>query len=256
MTASDSSQRSNSQCASTHCYLCGGPLRGPTSRDHCPPQALFAKEIRGRYNTSQLKTFSVHKRCNASYALDEQYFIATLIPFALGSEAGDAAFKNFITSSRKSKRKRRLAEKILHEFETQPGGVHLPSGLVAKRQDGRRIKRIAWKIVRGLYFAHHGAILPENLSVGCTVTAPGRRPPDHFLYVRDLDNATLGRYPGAFDYFFHVMDIDLNKLNYWAFLIWDRVIITVYFHDPWSCQCETCTAALADLQVRMEDPTV
>lgn len=240
----------------TLCYLCGRPLSEPTNKDHCPPKALFARETLQHHNLSQLLTFRVHKECNASYQDDEAYFKATLVPFAPGSVAGDSIFKEFIAGSRKSKKKWILANKILREFETNPSGLHLPRGLIAKRQEGERIRRVAWKIVRGLYFHHHGAILPESMPVGCTLTAPGRRPPELFEAVRDLpDDETHGRYGGVFDYRFRAEEVDQGKLNYWAFIIWDRIIMTVYFHDPWSCQCEDCVSALAEMKSRMSSPT-
>ena len=52
------------------------------------------------------------------------------------------------------------------------------------------------------------------------------------------DDETHGRYGGVFDYRFRVEDTDFGNLNYWALLIWDRIIIEVYFHDPWSCGCK------------------
>ena len=51
-----------------------------------------------------------------------------------------------------------------------------------------------------------------------------------------------------FDYRFHVFEMDVGTLNYWAFLIWDRIIVTAHFHDPWSCQCEDCTSAVAGME--------
>ena len=246
---------SNRKNVPTHCYLCGHPLSKPTSKDHCPPKALFAPEIRRRFKTTELDTIQVHHGCNSNYALDEEYFIATLAPLAPGSAAGNAVFRRFVTDARKGGGKQTLSEVILKEFELRPSGLHLPSGLVVKRQDGERIRRVAWKIVRGLYFLHHPMILPESLFVGCTVTAPGRRPPDHFLCVRYLDSATRGTYPGVFDYFFHTLDTDFGTLNYWAFLIWDRIIVTVYFHDPWSCPCDNCISAVAEMEIRARSPT-
>ena len=65
------------------------------------------------------------------------------------------------------------------------------------------------------------------------------------------DDETHGRYPGVFDYRFRVFEMDVGTLNYWAFLIWDRIIVTAHFHDPWSCQCEDCTSAVAG----MEEPS-
>ena len=170
----------NSKKTPTHCYLCGRPLSAPTSKDHCPPQALFSREIRQQHNVDQLNTIPVHSDCNASYSRDEEYLIATLVPFAPGSVAGNSIYKKVIADAGKDKRKLSLAEKILREFEPRPGGLYLPPGLVAKRQDGARIKRVAWKIVRGLYFDHHGVVLPETISVCCVLTLPGPAAPRAF----------------------------------------------------------------------------
>ena len=236
----------------TPCYLCGRPLSGPTSKDHCPPRALFSQEIRRKHNLSQLITFRVHKDCNASYQRDEEYFKATMMPFAPGSEAGNAIYEEFFADSRSKPRKLELADKILREFEPRPSGLHLPPGLVAKRQEGDRFKRVVWKIIRGLYFHHYSTILPEALPVGCTLTAPGQLPPEEFRLMIDLaDDETKGRYQGVFDYRFRVVEMDVGTLNYWAFLIWDRIIVTAHFHDPWSCQCEDCTSAVAEMAMRV-----
>ena len=250
MTSDPTTDDSSLEETVTHCYLCGGPLSESTNNDHCPPLALFSKEIRQQHNLSQLITIPVHQSCNSSYQEDEQYFQAELIPFAPGSVAGDSSYKGYMAGLQKYENLR-LAEKVLQEFELQPGGLQLPAGLVVKRQDGARISRVAYKIVRGLYFHHHRTTLPESISVGCTVTAPGQPPPEHFQLVRDLiDDKTHGLYPGVFDYRFRVLETDLGKLNYWAFLIWDRIIVTVHFHDPWSCQCEDCISAVAAMEVR------
>ena len=116
------------------CYLCGRPLSKPTSKDHCPPKALFAKDLRKR--NVKLITNQVHGHCNNSYQRDEEYFIATMIPFARGSTAGNAIYKERISSFDEDGRNLRLGEKILREFEPRPGGLHLPTGLVIKRQEG------------------------------------------------------------------------------------------------------------------------
>lgn len=238
----------------SHCYLCGRQLSYPTTKDHCPPRALFAPDIRKQHNPSQFITFPVHRHCNESYSLDEEYFIATMVPFAPGSVAGNPIFKKFRADAREDKRKRSLAEKILREFEPRPSGLHFPPGLVAKRQEGDRITRVAGKIVRGLYYHHHGAILPKAINIGCEMTPPNQRPPEHFLCVSSLDDdETHGRYGSVFDYRFRVFETDLGKLNYWTFLIWDRIIMTLYFHDPWTCQCESCASAIAEMERRAQE---
>lgn len=235
-----------------NCYLCGRPLSCPTSKDHCPPRALFPPEIRRQHNLNRLITFRVHRDCNTSYSADEEYFIAAIVPFAPSSVAGDSIFRKFIADAHGNEPKHRLAEKILREFEKRPSGLYLPSGLVVKRQEGVRIKRIAWKIVRGLYYYHHGkSLLPEDIPVLCEITPPGQPPSEVLQYMRGLaDDETHGIYGGVFDYRFRVFDTDLGKLNCWAFLIWDRIIMMLYFHDPWSCQCEKCVAAVFEMKTR------
>ena len=165
--------------------------------------------------------------------------------------AGDSIFKKFMGDAHNDERKQRLAKKILREFEQRPSGLYIPPDLVVKRQDGARIRRIAWKVVRGLYSYHYGSLLPEAISVRCELIPPGRRPPEVLQYVCGLsDDETHGRYGGAFDYRFRVIETDLGKSNYWALLIWDRIIMTLCFHDPWSCQCEQCISAVAELKMR------
>ena len=232
------------------CYLCGRPLSCPTSKDHCPPRALFTPEIRRQHNLDRLITLQVHRDCNASYSSDEEYFIAAIVPFAPGSVAGDSIYHKFFSDAHNNEKKYHLAEKILHEFEERPSGLYLPAGTVVKKQEGTRIKRIAWKIVRGLYYCHYGAILPESIFVNCVFTPPGQRPPKIFQYMCGLaDDKTHGIYGGVFDYRFHVFDTDSGKLNYWALLIWDRIIVTLCFHDPWSCQCKKCVSSVSEMKI-------
>ena len=235
--------------APKHCYLCGRLLHGPKpSKDHCPPKALFAKKLR---HNLKLITLPVHKDCNASYAYDEQYFKATMFPLARGSVAGEAIFHESIEKAHDDAHRMTLATKIYREFEERPSGLYLPAGRVLKRQEGARITRVAWKIVRGLNFHHHGTILKEDHSrVVCHETPPGQEPSDVLqAMTRHPDDETHGQYSGVFDYRFRVKD--LEELNYWAFLLWDRIIIEVLFHNPWSCQCIDCTADLVEIKNRM-----
>ena len=232
-----------------HCYLCGRPLRGPTSRDHCPPKGLFPKKL--GYNFDRLLTFPVHKRCNASYARDEEYFQATMMPLGQGSVAGDAILKEFFEGTRRKGRKMELARKIYREFEERPSGLYLLPGRVLKRQEGKRITRVAWKIVRGLHFFHHGSILQKDHSrVVCREKAPDEEPSEllHAMAGRP-DDETHGRYPGVFDYRFQVKESEY--LNCWVFLLWDKIVLEVLFHNPWSCGCGDCTADLAEIKNRM-----
>lgn len=220
------------------CYLCGQSLTGPISDDHAPMKQLFAPEVRKEHNPSKLLTIPVHDRCNKSYQLDEDYFVHSLMPFAPGSYSGKALYQKVLRDYRGGKNIK-LVGKVLSEFEPRPSGLVLPGNKVVKRFEGKRISRIAWKIVRGLYFYHHNEVLPADLTTWVSLTSPGEIPPEHFRVFMSLpDNEPHGEYPGVFDYRFQRFT-ETQDVHYWALLIWDRIIITVIFHDP-KCGCEQC----------------
>ena len=110
------------------CYLCGRLLSHSISRDHCPPRALFAKEIRQQHDLTQLITTPVHKDCNKSYMHDEEYFIATMEPFARGSVAGDAAFKQFLEGTKNRQGKRVRHQRISDCGQSDPREAFVSSG--------------------------------------------------------------------------------------------------------------------------------
>jgi hypothetical protein len=223
------------------CYLCGKPItKGTMTADHVPAKQFYAPPLRKKYKTTKLLTLKAHRSCNEAYQADEDYFLHAIMPYGRGSTAGNAVYQHVLDAYRR-KRNSSLVRKILRSFERRPSGLVLPGGKVVQRLDGERIKRIAWKIVRGLYFHHHGIVMPENLAVAVTLTPPGETPPDHFLTFNSIPNIEGGPYPGAFAYRFQRFDDDSAQpvVHYWALLFWDRVIVTVIFHDP-DCTCPEC----------------
>jgi hypothetical protein len=220
------------------CYLCGEPLVPPINVDHPIMQQLFAPAIRQKYNVSQLVTLDVHKACNTAYKDDEDYFVRTLMPFAPGSEAGNAIYAKVLGDFEKGKQVP-LTKMVLGEFEPNPSGLVLPDGKVVKRFQGERLRRVAWKIVRGLHFYHNnGEVLAEHWkSVGVQIYAGETLPPED---VRGFIGfaPSRGIYPGVFDYKFDTFP-EAKNLHYWLLLLWDRVIVRVHFHDP-MCTCLMC----------------
>jgi hypothetical protein len=174
----------------TICYICGKPLAPPINADHPVMQQLFAPEIRRKYNVSQLITLDVHRACNTAYKDDEDYFVRTLMPFARGSEAGNAIYAKALGDFRMRKQVL-LTRMVLREFEPNPSGLIIPGGKVIKRFQGERLRRVAWKIVRGLHFYHNNDVLPEHWkSVGVQIYAGETPPPAD---VRCFANCTVAR---------------------------------------------------------------
>lgn len=233
------------------CYLCGKPLADePANDDHAPPQQIFPPALRKAHNLSRLLTIPAHTACNTAYKKDEEYFVHTLMPFARGSVAGTAIYDHVLKAYRAGHNPL-LVKKVLNEFEPRPSGLVLPGGKVVKRFDGERLARVAWKIVRGLYFHHHGTVLPEHHTTWVSVTPPDQKPPDHFLAFMSLpESKEYGEYPGIFAYRFDNFTEGEGEnppnSHYWALLLWDRIIVTVLFHDP-KCACSNCVGQLANV---------
>src|SRR6202040_398453 len=89
------------------------------------------------------------------------YFVHSLMPFARGSESGNAIYAKVLRAYRGGQ-ETLLTRKVLKEFDPKPSGLILPGGKVVKRFDGERLRRVAWKMVRGLHFHHTGEVLPDN----------------------------------------------------------------------------------------------
>jgi hypothetical protein len=193
------------------CYLCSKALEDPINSDHIPPKRFFAPSIRRRYNLDKLLTAKVHEQCNESYRMDEEYLVYALMAYIRGSDAGLALY-NHILYKYKQGENVALVRQVLAEFERNPSGLYIPGGQLLQRWDGERIRRVAWKIVRGLHYHRTGEVLRQDLIVSWTVTTPDdEKPPDHFLAFRDLSkNPELGYYPGVFAYRFQIFP-ELNN---------------------------------------------
>lgn len=198
-------------------------------------QQLWTPEIR-KLHSPNLVTVEVHQSCNQSYQLDEEYFVASIIPFSKGTYAGESHYRK-LENEVKLKKKARLKIQVLNEFDFQPGGIYLPTGKVAKRFDTQRLNRVLWKIVRGLHFLHHQEVLPSDWPIVRDIFIDD--PPDHFrVFMSLVDVPEHGEHPGVFAYRFIQLD-KTNGVHYWALLFLNRIIVTVYFHHP-DCECSSC----------------
>jgi hypothetical protein len=216
------------------------------SQDHVPPRQFYADAIRKTHRPNLL-TITVHRACNLAYQFDEDYFVNTLAPFARGSYSGHALLHE-IFGKYHSGQKRGLVQKVYEEFERAPSGLVLPAGLVAKRIEGDRVHRVAWKVIRGLYFHHFKEVLPDDTPNGLEIVPPDRPPPKEFIL--GLPNEPVrGQYPGVFDYKFAKFS-EVRNFNYWAMLLWDRIILIVKFHDP-ACDCEHCDEVRASRESKL-----
>ena len=217
------------------CYLCGLRIKDDKNYDHIPPRQFFATEIR-KSNNPNLTTLPTHRRCNSSFQPDEDYFVHTHLPFIKKSYSGSHIYED--AKKRFSKgRNVGLIHKILKEFDSNPSGLVLPSDKIIKRFEGRRIRRVVWKILRGLYYIENHLVLPEETDKRIFYTLPDDTPPDIFPLLSE--SPCKGKYPGVFDYRYVIHKAEEITFNIWGLLFWDRIITTIMFHDV-ECSCNKC----------------
>ena len=203
------------------CYLCGVTIDSDDrGDDHFPPKQFFARPIRKR-RSPRLLTLPAHKECNKSFQHDEDYFVSSLVPLAVKSVAGEAVVREHARRFKKGKSVG-LTAKVLGEFEKEPSGILLPDHLIAKRIEGERIRRISWKLTRGIHFLEVDEILPELTPNRMRLAGPGDLPPEHFSIINNA--SPKGEYPGVFAYK-NIWDAE-GRIGLVGMLIWDSLIFT------------------------------
>ena len=210
------------------CYLCGDALDSDVSNDHVPPKQIFPASVRKAVNFDQLITLPTHLKCNQEYALDEEYFAATLAPIASESPAGAAFVADFAKAFRRGKSVP-LGEKILRQMEERPSGLHLPGDRVIMRVEGERIGRVVWKIVRVFYFLEYSEVLPDNTAWAMELIEPlnpGRaRNAEIWAHVKAQPSRCS--YGAVFDCKYLLAESGKMRLHAWGMLFWDKVMVFV-----------------------------
>jgi len=216
------------------CYLCGSDIESDHSMDHLPPKQFYASSLRTDRNLSKLVTIPAHGACNRSFERDEEYFTWSLSPLAVGSTAGDALARERADKLGRG-RSVPLFQAVRKEFEPNPSGLHLPGGRVVKRFDGERVNRVAWKLVRGMYFHETSAVLPDDTPFTTEIIEPERARElagINPLWEKVKAQNARGSYGGVFEYKYFFDELDGKKLHSWGMILWDKIMIFIAHHDP------------------------
>lgn len=227
--------KSSKMVQTNTCYLCGKEIIDNKNDDHVPPRQFFASEIR-RIHNPNLATLPTHRNCNSSYQMDEEYFVYSLAPLTMDSYSGSHIYHDMKRRFYEGKNVA-LVHKMLNEFDANPSGLILPGNKILKRFETRRISRVIWKVVRGLYYIENKLILPEEAKFRLFVTFPDDTP--HKIFFLLSGSETKGKYPGVFDYMYIKHTHNDTTWNIWGLLFWDSIIATILFHDV-ECGCTVC----------------
>jgi len=213
------------------CYLCGNDIIGNATKDHVPPKQFFPEEIRKKFVT-QLDTLPAHRECNQAYQKDEDYFYASIGPLALsdGNPIGNIIIEEI--THRNHAANTQLLSRILEGFNDKVGNIYIPN-CISLTIEGERIKKVIWKIIRGLYFLQNNSVLLEDTYHGIVLLTPEDLKNDiESRKIWESWNSVLkqeskGRHRRIFDYKYIAFKEQNTEL--WSILLWDRIIIFAYF---------------------------
>ena len=135
-----------------------------------------------------------------------------------------------------------LLKTVLGQF----GRVTTADGSRVFHYDADRAGRITWKLVRGVYFAETGMVLPEGLPKRMILLGPDTvksAEADYPWWPLVRDTAPMGTHGAVFDYKWIGTTVDGGRGHAMAMLLWDRLLTLILFHDP-SCRCEQCQASV------------
>ncbi len=208
------------------CYLCGCEIEGKPSREHVPPKQFFPSVLRQKLNPN-LRTLPSHLACNKEFEKDEDYFFAScgvLSEFEpVSGPIMDDLYKKLVLNP-----KNNMLYKIMEEFREPEGNLILPGNKVIKEIDFSRIKRIVWKITRGLHFIEFNTILPEETSKEIFMFQAGDIIPNHFHPALECTEIK-GDFPVIFSYRHNVFDRVKDRISaqIWNLAFWNSLIFYV-----------------------------
>lgn len=226
------------------CYLCGKIINKKNrNADHIPAKQFFPSALIKKANV-QLLTRPTHKSCNSAFQKDEDYFKLSLGSVANDTRALKALWKDLVRQVGKPKT-RPLRLMVFRKFKKEvrtPAGLTIP-GIVAKTFDKRRIFRVIWKVIRGLFYIRFSQILPE--STEHFISYVQRNEPMFaadllkYLFSMTLKEQEHGNNKEVFSYRYYIPP--KNDFYSWIILFWSKHPFFIFHHIP-NCNCKRCTS--------------
>ena len=219
------------------CALCGQPIlakpsdaddRGPD--EHTPPLQFFPKKLRAALRNGLWKVPS-HRRCNASYKLDEEYFVHALYPLipCHNEKMGQVMLDELKRRAAKPQ-SRTLIRRVLRGCDQRSaGGIWLPPGLRRVSLEGSRIRRVGVKVSRCLFYLDNGRNIPESCCVFtqfCKEPGALREPFDMLWRVKECERRSAA--PEVFRYWY----CEDQGLHSYAMFYWEAFMFCVMFREP------------------------
>ena len=218
----------------TTCCLCGEAIL-PTaenpdaalSMDHVPPKQFHPKEIRSAQNPN-LWVVPTHKRCNAGYRKDEEYFYHAVCALVQNSNRamGQVVHRDLMRRANKPQTPA-MVRSLLKEFRTgRDAGINLPPGIVQFNLDPYRMRRVAIKIAQGVFYLDQRRYVPRENCKGIRLFQLKTEVPELYqLSWRGAEAKSV--LPGIFSY----RRFELDNLHLFSMLYWEAFMFCAAFES-------------------------
>ena len=215
------------------CVYCG--KSGPLTRDHIPPRNLFR-----RAQPVDLITVPACGRCNAAGRKDDEYFRLAITLNEQVAEEPDVqvAIPEVLRSLQRVEAAgfRNVFLRGIHEVERiTPAGLYLGRTL-AYDVDLNRLGAVCSRMIRGLWYRHHGTRLPDGFTAQA-LAAAGLRDVDAETFLAAsrffgpmIQAGTIHSVGRVFSYVFSADDHD-HRVSAWILLFYRRVVF-IGFTSP------------------------
>lgn len=216
------------------CVYCGKVAK--LERDHVPPRNLF-----GSVPKANLVTVPCCRACNDQAALDDEYFRRTLVfRHDIGDTRIGAELSEPVYRSLKNPRQAGFAKSFFRtvrevELETE-AGIYLGNTFTYDA-DHERLDNVACRVIKGLFWHHHGNPLPPDYVVYayCQTGIPkGTKAAETAIsFARSVveENVEHSIDPNIFRYWFKFTDKDPSATG-WVLVFFNRIAFIGGAHRP------------------------
>lgn len=195
--------------------------------DHVPPQQFYAKEIRRSANLNLWKV-PTHKRCNAAYREDEEYFYHALWPVVQDNNPKMGQVMHRDTARRiHNPQTPALLRSLLKTYTPiTDGGIHLPHGVVQFKVSEIRLQRVVIKIAQGLFYLDHDRYIPRGNCKDIRMCLNISEVPEMYqLSWRGVSAKAV--LPEAFSY----QHFKVETLHLFSLLFWEAFLFCMAFRE-------------------------
>jgi len=132
-----------------------------------------------------------------------------------------------------------MIRKILSGFSNvTPGGIYLPQGIFQVKLDQLRIRRVVFKIARGLFYIENKSYLPLENAKDIRFCVKGDNVPELYRVYWPAVKLS-GVYPKVFSYkYFNSCKYSVSskypglEFHLFTLLFWEAVMFCVTFEKP------------------------